>query len=196
MARPKSFSSDDLYERALMRFWHRGFEGTSIDDLVKATGISRHGIYTEAGGKKALYLRCFDHYQATVVSPALRAVEVDGAGLTEIAGYFEHQIAVAEKDGLPGPGCFVANASTETAPHDGDVHDKVHQHNARLKLAFAKALKNTNTKALDDAALARIADGLVIFATGLWSMSRLTPSADPLRAAVNETLQMIEARLR
>ncbi|MEO1379603.1 MAG: helix-turn-helix domain-containing protein [Pseudomonadota bacterium] len=62
MARPKSFSSDDLYERALMRFWHRGFEGTSIDDLVKATGISRHGIYTEAGGKKALYLRCFDHY--------------------------------------------------------------------------------------------------------------------------------------
>lgn len=179
-----------------MQFWHHGFDGTSIDDLVNATGISRHGIYTEAGGKRALYLQCFDHYQAKVVSPALRAVEAEGAGLPEIAKYFEHQITSAEQSGLPGPGCFVANASTETAPHDTDVFDKVWAHNTRLGLVFTKALRNVASPDFEEAALGRLADSLVVFAAGLWSMSRLTKNADPLRASVYETLQMIEIRLR
>ncbi|MEM6902905.1 MAG: acetate--CoA ligase family protein, partial [Pseudomonadota bacterium] len=40
------------------------------------------------------------------------------ADLDAIAQYFETQISAAEQAGLPGPGCFVANAATEVAPHD------------------------------------------------------------------------------
>lgn len=63
MPRPISFTTDQLAGRALQHFWVHGFHASSMDDLVKATGISRHGIYATFGGKKALFMACFDQYQ-------------------------------------------------------------------------------------------------------------------------------------
>ena len=51
-----------------------------MEDLVKATGVSRHGIYSDTGGKRDLFLETFAIYQREVVSPAFAAVEADGAG--------------------------------------------------------------------------------------------------------------------
>lgn len=79
MPRQTSFTTSQLTDRALEHFWSHGFHASSMDDLVKATGVSRHGIYTAFGGKKALFLACFDHYQQAVVTPAFRLVEAPNA---------------------------------------------------------------------------------------------------------------------
>jgi TetR/AcrR family transcriptional repressor of nem operon len=190
MPRPTSFTSTQIADRALQHFWSHGFHASAMDDLVKATGVSRHGIYATFGGKKAMFLACFDQYQQSVVTPAFEVVEAEGADLESVAEYFERQIASGEAAGLPGPGCFVANSATEVAPEDADVMALVHQHNDRLRQGFAGALKQTKPT-LDPEKILELAEVMVFFTNGLWTASRSVSGADVLREAVRNFLTLL-----
>ena len=194
MPRSTSFTAAQLAERALQHFWVEGFHASSMDDLVKATGVSRHGIYATFGGKKELFLACFDQYQKSVVTPAFKIVEKLEADLADVSAYFENQITLGEAAGLPGPGCFVVNSATEVAPNDPAVMELVNQHNDRLKQGFAGAIQQSSPSIERTRAL-EIAEVMVIFTNGLWMMSRSVTDANVLRLAVRHFLNFLEETL-
>jgi TetR/AcrR family transcriptional regulator, transcriptional repressor for nem operon len=198
MARPRTQSRDAVVGNAMRIFWRHGFEATSIDALVRSIGISRHSLYGDFGGKDGLFAACLAAYSRDVVTPAFAQVEEDRATLAAVAEYFEFQIARGEEAGLPGPGCLMANVLTETAPHNPAIAAIVGAHNDRLRKGFRKALANTAELRgirLDRAQGEALATILVIFANGLWSLSRAVRSAAPLRSAVREQLHLIERRV-
>lgn len=197
MPRKANITTQNLTDRALGHFWENGFHASSMDDLVKSTGATRHAIYGAFGGKKQMFLACFQRYQDLVVSPAFTQVEQPDATLEQVATYFEAQICRAEETGLPGPGCFVANSATEVAPHDTDVLAKVEEHNARLKLGFLNALRNETPAPhqLSAEELELLAGVLVVFTNGLWSTSRLTQDGNFLRASTRQFLETIRTRI-
>ncbi len=195
MPRTAAHSTDQIIDAAMRHFWQNGFHATSMDDLVKATGTNRHAIYSEIDGKSELYRRGFAAYRDAVVTPAFSAVEQAGAGLAAIGGFLEFQIARAEAAGLPGSGCLVANAMTETAPHDPQIADEVTAHHTRLQAGFAHALTN-QAPMLPRDEIEALAAFLVVAAQGLWSMSRTVTSAAPLRAHASTILSLLSARLR
>jgi len=194
MPRPRSHSKEGLVLSAMHHFWRHGFAATSMDDLVKSTGVSRHGIYSDIGGKYALHLEALSAYQEAVVSPAFDQVEKQGAGLNELANYFETQISLAEKTGLPGPGCFIANSATETAPHDDKIELHVRHHNLRLKRGFQNIILNSAPE-MPIEEQEGLAEFLVISTQGLWSLSRTVHSAEYLRKQVNTLLKLLKVRL-
>ena len=195
MPRPTSFTSEQFADRALQHFWANGFHASSMGDLVKATGVSRHGIYATFGGKKALFLACFDQYQKAVVTPAFGGVETEGANLTSVSEYSERQISLGEAAGLPGPGCFVANSATEVAPSEPDVLALVEHHNDRLRQGFLHALQGSEPNLVQTTAR-ELADVMVIFTNGLWTMSRSVSEGDELRSAVRTFLGLISETIR
>jgi TetR/AcrR family transcriptional repressor of nem operon len=77
MARPKEFDPDQALDRAVELFWRKGYEATSIQDLVEALGINRSSLYGTFGDKHALYLAAIDRYCEDVVAP--RVAELDQA---------------------------------------------------------------------------------------------------------------------
>ncbi len=192
MPRARSVPRADLVSRAMSQFWTTGYEATSIDDLVAATGANRQALYSDFGGKAALFSAALEIYSEEVVTPAFAPVEAPGAGLEEIAAYFESQIARAESMGLPGPGCLMANTMTERAPHAPEVANTVARHTARLEAGFQNALQSVATapRASDLAAI------LVVFTNGLWSMSRIVSDAAALRRAVSVMLSVLEQETR
>lgn len=195
MPRPTSFTAEQLSDRALQHFWINGFHASSMDDLVKATGVSRHGIYGSFGGKKALFLACFDRYQQSVVTPAFEVVEAPDATLQSVLLYFERQISLGESAGLPGPGCFVANSATEVASGDPDVMAEVVRHNDRLRQGFAFALQNTAPH-IEPQRAHELADVMVIFTNGLWTKSRIVSDGDVLRKVVQSFLLLMTDTLK
>jgi TetR/AcrR family transcriptional regulator, transcriptional repressor for nem operon len=194
MPRTSAKSSEAIIDASMRHFWARGFHATSMDELVEAIGVSRHAIYAGIGGKHELYRRGFAAYQNAVVTPAFASVEQPTAGLDAIAAFLETQIAIAERLGLPGPGCLIANAATETAPHDPQIAAEVAAHHDRLKQGFAQALAN-EANSLNQNEIDALADFLVTAAQGLWSMSRTVSSAAPLRANVSTLMSLLKARL-
>src|ERR671915_96387 len=55
MARPRSFDRDVALEKAMLLFWEKGYEETSIGDLTKAMGIAAPSLYAAFGDKRALF---------------------------------------------------------------------------------------------------------------------------------------------
>jgi len=62
MGRPKNFSREGVLEKALPVFWEHGFANTSLQELEKATGVNKSGLYAEFADKGDLYLESLRHY--------------------------------------------------------------------------------------------------------------------------------------
>lgn len=58
MGRPRQFSEANAIVAATAVFARRGFAGTSVDDLVRATGVNRASLYGTFGSKDGLFRRC------------------------------------------------------------------------------------------------------------------------------------------
>jgi AcrR family transcriptional regulator len=62
MGRPKSFSREEVLEKAMPVFWKHGFADTSLQELERATGVNKSGLYTEFRDKEDLFVSCLRHY--------------------------------------------------------------------------------------------------------------------------------------
>ena len=74
MGRHREFDVEKALDAALGVFWHKGYEGTSFEDLTRATGVARPGLYSAFGNKEALFRKALDRYDAkymTFMSEAL-----------------------------------------------------------------------------------------------------------------------------
>ena len=56
MGRTRGFDEAEVLERAAESFLGTGFEGTSLDDLVRATGLHRGSLYQAFGSKRGLFV--------------------------------------------------------------------------------------------------------------------------------------------
>jgi AcrR family transcriptional regulator len=62
MGRPREFDVDKALEQALHIFWRQGYEGTSINDLTQAIGITKPSLYAAFGNKEDLFRKALDRY--------------------------------------------------------------------------------------------------------------------------------------
>lgn len=58
MGRNRNFDPQDVLRDARAVFAERGYEGTSVDMLVSATGVHRGSLYSVFGSKRGLFLEC------------------------------------------------------------------------------------------------------------------------------------------
>lgn len=56
MGRNRSFDEESVLAAAAAAFVATGYEGTSVDDLVAATGLFRGSLYKAFGSKRGLFL--------------------------------------------------------------------------------------------------------------------------------------------
>lgn len=64
--RPRSFDRSTAVERAMLLFWQRGFEPTTLADLRSALGnLSAASFYAAFGSKEALFSECLALYMQT-----------------------------------------------------------------------------------------------------------------------------------
>ena len=58
----KSFDSDAALQKAMEAFWARGYEATSMQDLVDCMGLGRGSLYATFGGKRSLFVQALRRY--------------------------------------------------------------------------------------------------------------------------------------
>jgi TetR/AcrR family transcriptional regulator, transcriptional repressor for nem operon len=198
MVRPRSKSREALVDIAMTVFWKNGFSETSIEDLVAATGVGRGAIYSDFDGKDDLFLGCLSAYRKKYVKPALNFLLSGDDGLLAIEKYFDFFISLHRRHGMPGPGCFLANAMIELAPHDPRVRDMVNQHLKELRSAFLSALQKVAVSGdgkLSKSELAEVAGFLATASQGLWSFARCSTDITQLEGFKAALIKLLKARL-
>ncbi len=139
MARPREFDESDALEKAMVAFWRQGYDETSYEDLVSATGVSRYGLYSAFGDKKDFFLRALDHYIEMNRCEMMGSLLKDGASLKDIVNYF-YRVGERVNDPQKRIGCMLCNTAIEMAQYDKDAEAKVREIFTELKRVFKKAI--------------------------------------------------------
>ena len=84
MARTKEFDPGAVLDAALELFWLRGYEATSMADLVDHLGVGRASIYATYRSKHDLYLKALDRYVRTKDAGLVRMLSQPGPVLPAI----------------------------------------------------------------------------------------------------------------
>lgn len=198
MPRAKSQSRHDLVDNALSAFWNNGYHVLSMNDLVRETGVSRGGIYSDFKGKRELFHACLHRYQEAAVTPGFKQVEAEDAGLPAIRQFLNLRIAQFEELDGPGPGCLVANTLAQLDPDDGETYEYLQTHNNRLTRGFRAvfARENKISGILSEEEVSALAEFTTISIQGLWSYSRKTTDANALRQYAEMLMSLLSAKLR
>jgi AcrR family transcriptional regulator len=190
MARPREFDEDDVLERALATFWEHGYEGTSIDELVAATGLGRASLYGAFGDKEQIFARALERYCA-------RAGDSLGIGRDEPSARaaLERMLRAMVTNSSPksGPkGCFLLSTAVGgDAP--AAARDAYADYTARLERALTSLVRRGQesgefTRAGDAHALARM---LTVLLQGIAASARAGRSKAQLEAAIETALALV-----
>lgn len=140
IGRPRQFSDDAVLEKAMKIFWQRGFEGTSLEHLQSATGLSRSSLYNAFGSKRTLFERAMDRYGRERSVGLVASLQSGSRGLDDIHAFFEglaRGLSIARSN----RGCFMVNTMIEFGGGDAIVARKGTAYFARVQRAFSAALR-------------------------------------------------------
>jgi len=136
----KNFNVDQARQKAMEVFWSHGYEATSIQDLLDATGIQRGSFYDTFTSKRQLLLDALKQYDATKRRVFLDEARRAGSPKERITWFFK---TVAEEAICPTGrrGCFVVNCALEVAPRDPEVADIVNRYFGEIEVFFRSAIE-------------------------------------------------------
>ncbi|MEW1584477.1 helix-turn-helix domain-containing protein [Micromonospora vinacea] len=193
MARTKEFDPDAALRAALNLFWERGYEATSMADLVEHLGVARASIYATFGNKHDLYLKALDRYGDLVDPVLLRDLSQPGPALPAVRALVER--FACEAGGDSGRrGCFMVNTAVEVAPHDRQAARRVAASWDYLETALASALIRAQAQGelapgKDPRALARL---LLVLMQGIRVVGKVSAEPRRLRDAATQALALLD----
>jgi TetR/AcrR family transcriptional regulator, copper-responsive repressor len=135
MGRPKNFSREGVLEKALPVFWKHGFANTSLQELEKATGVNKSGLYAEFADKGDLYLESLRHY--------LRKRQEEEFLTAKPLGWnnIERFLKLAPCSLEGGKGCFSVNSMNQFAVLPPAAQEIVSKGRAFIKDLIARNVK-------------------------------------------------------
>ncbi len=140
MARTKDFDEQEVLEKAMHLFWLKGYNATSMQDLIDELGISRSSLYDTFGDKHALFMQALENYKASTeanLQTIVRNAATTKEAIAQILSNIVNELVADEEH----KGCFMVNASVEMAPIDEAVSNMLCQNDRQMEDFFCETIK-------------------------------------------------------
>ncbi|MBL7498873.1 TetR/AcrR family transcriptional regulator [Frankia sp. CNm7] len=108
--RPREFDRATALERALVLFWDRGYEATSIADLTAAMGVGPPSLYAAFGSKRALFDEVLEVYCEVYRAFMVRAFSEEPTFRRGLERLLREAAAAYTRPDRP-PGCLAVSAA-------------------------------------------------------------------------------------
>jgi TetR/AcrR family transcriptional repressor of nem operon len=186
MSRPLEFDRSKALGHALTLFWRKGYQATSLADLVAAMQISRSSFYATFGDKRSLFIECLDQFSARIRS-MLETARGDMAPLDFLQRFFEGSVT-----GRPNPkgqwGCMLVNTVLEMADVDPGLASRASEHLSAMQEVFESYLLEAGA---DPACAKELAAMLTLVNEGIRVSSRRRLTDEQRRQPVATAFRLI-----
>ena len=183
MARPRNFSREGVLEKDLPVFWKHGFADASLQELEKATGVNKSGLYAEFSGKEELFLESLRFYLDRM--PQLALLMVEPPGWDNI----EQFLKLGPRNTKGQKGCFAISSMRELAILPRAAIEILGRGRVQLKQLIARNIEAEKPKlAVEDLA------GMVLtFFAGLSVEQNLKSSRAATGRKVDNLMQVLRS---
>ncbi|WP_353723062.1 TetR/AcrR family transcriptional regulator [Dyadobacter sp. 676] len=138
MARNKAFEPEERLEKAKCLFWQKGYNATSMQDLVETMGLNRGSIYDTYGDKHSLFLQCLRSYTESVFEDYRKLAEEVKSPLKAVEKIIR-KAALRTID--EEKTCLGVKSTFELASVDSEVHAILKENTSRLVAVLKDLLK-------------------------------------------------------
>jgi len=157
--RTKDFDEQEILQKAVRLFWQKGYNGTSMQDLIDGLGIGRSSIYHAFGDKHTLYVKALELYQREGTKRLVEAINTGPSIQDAIRNLMKMTTSDRVPCGIP-ESCFKVNAGVEVAVDDEEVLKLLQEDDVIIEKALYTAIKQQQdsgklSAAKDPRALAR-----------------------------------------
>ena len=186
MSRPLEFDRSKALGHALTLFWRKGYQATSLADLVAAMQISRSSFYATFGDKRSLFIECLDQFSARIKS-MLETARGDMAPLDFLQRFFEGSVT-----GAPNArgqwGCMLVNTVLEMADVDPELSSRASGHLSAMQDVFETYLREAGA---DPASARELGAMLTLLNEGIRVSSRRRLTDEQRRQPVATAFRLI-----
>ncbi|MGD9925005.1 MAG: TetR/AcrR family transcriptional regulator, partial [Pseudorhodoplanes sp.] len=173
--------------------WDRGYEATSMQDLVDHTGINRGSLYATFGDKHALFIAALRRYDESRRVDTLAELEARFAprdAIRELFLSFSDQASERGKN----RGCFMTNTALELAAHDAQVGKIVAHSQEQIEKFFARMIESGKERGEIPTHVnaTGVSRGLLASLIGLVVLTRSRPQKPLLKAIVDDAMRKLE----
>lgn len=192
IGRPLEFDPDLALDAAMHQFWSKGYESTSMQDLLATMSLSKSSLYQAFGGKQQLFRQCVARY-ADQFSQMLRdGLSSAPSGRRFIEDFLDS--ALADVSGQTQPrGCLVMNTASEFAQNDPviarDVARSIERFRNVLRAAVERAQREGDISLEHDAQT--LANFLVSSMSGLKTQAKAGADKATLQGIIGMVLKAL-----
>jgi TetR/AcrR family transcriptional repressor of nem operon len=144
MARTKDFDENEVLAKAIQLFWYKGYNATSMQDLVENLGISRSSLYDTYTDKHTLFIKALERYQQNGNAQIREIINETDSAKETVKKLIELSTTALISD-TEQKGCFIVNAGVEVAPHDQQVNQIICTSDQQMEEAFCEVIKKGQT---------------------------------------------------
>lgn len=189
----KQFDVNEVLNKAMQAFWSRGYEATSMQDLVDRTGINRGSLYSTYRDKHTLFLAALRRYAESIHHKRLADLESRYGTREAIRQSF---LAFAPQGSVKGGnrGCFLTNTALELAAHDPEAGRIVAQAQKQTEAWFARMIRKGKAEGevAPHVKPAEAAGALLASLIGLSVLSRSRPERALLQTVVDDAIRRLD----
>lgn len=120
----KQFDEQVVLNKAMQVFWEKGYEKTSMQDLVDHMGIHRRSIYDTFGDKHELFLKSLDCYEFRLNQIINQQVKQDMTIKEKLETLF---LSVSSVNNESPKGCLIVNSAAELSLLDEPIKKKIQE---------------------------------------------------------------------
>src|SRR5258708_584107 len=165
--------SEAKLDRTMGVFWERGYYDTSVEALVRRTGLHRAAVYGEFGSKRRLFEPPLRSYGAKVTVDLFEPLAQSDAALADIERFVRgiHDAATRLEKRV---GCLMVNTASEVSPRVPSVARIISTFLDDLRRLFRRACINSRMRGdvRPDIDVDRLGDCWVVSVGGLWTSAR------------------------
>ncbi|MBF2709543.1 TetR/AcrR family transcriptional regulator [Flavobacterium soyangense] len=139
MARNREFNTEEVLDKAVELFWHKGYNGVSTQEMIDDFGISKSSMYGAFGDKKQWFIAALTRYQKRAIMEVQSSFQEYDNVKDMIQKILESTAENAMSD-KNHKGCFIVNSAIELAPHDIQVATILRNHRDMLETILVEAI--------------------------------------------------------
>ena len=131
MPKVETFNRNEVLQRATEVFHKKGYNGTSMQDLVDATNLNRSSIYNSFGSKLGMFMEVLSYYQQNYTNELEKSIANTYNAIDAIKAVFDVTLQYILND-TDQKGCLIINSTSEMTNQDNTIKSFIEQNHDRM----------------------------------------------------------------